>query len=55
MLMIKRYCKIVKLETILIIQGNSDAAHSICNLKYSITKENKIFFTMDLTMIFILS
>ena len=32
-----------------------DAAHSICNLKYSISKEIPVVFTMDLTMIIILS
>ena len=30
---------IVKLEIIVIILVNTDAAHGICNLKYSITKE----------------
>ena len=30
-------------------------AHNICNLEYSVPEEITIFFTMDLTMIIILS
>ena len=35
---------IVKLGTIVIIQGNTGVAHSICNLKYSVPIEIPIVF-----------
>ena len=46
--------KIVKLEIIVIAGECRGTEHSICNLKYSISKEITIIFQMYLTM-FIMS
>ena len=44
---------VVKLEIIVIIQGG--AAHSICNLKYNVTKIITLASIIDLTTSIILS
>ena len=53
MLKIKKYCK-ARDHCHYAVEYRS-AASSICHLKYNIPKEIRIVFTMDLTMIIILS
>ena len=48
----KKYCKV---RDHYYTDGYRGAAYSICNSKYSIPKEILKFFTVDLTMIIILS
>ena len=49
----KNYCKVQ--DHCHHICKYRDSAHSTCSLKYTISKERAVFFTVDINMTFILS